>query len=58
MAFSRKSRNAQRKQREIARNVRKNIPDWIKRGFDSEEEFNSWNTALLGPTKDQETYQQ
>ena len=54
MAFTRKARNAQRKQREIACNVRKDIPDGIKRGFDSEEEFNAWNTAPLGPTKDQE----
>ena len=54
MAFTRKARNAQRKQREIACNVRKDIPDWIKRGFDSEDEFNAWNTAPLGPTKDQE----
>jgi hypothetical protein len=54
MAFTRRVRNSQRKQREIARNVRKDTPDWIRWGFDSEEEFDGWNTTPLGHTKDQE----
>lgn len=41
--ITRKARTTLRKNREIARGVRKQEKEWERWGFDSKEEFDAWN---------------